>query len=176
MARSVSAMPGPWSRAITSKPRCCPRFTIRSTISPLPAYETMLRATSDMAVAMSVNSLPEKRQPDNRPRALWRATTTSTSAFIETISSFRVIHCDVTTPPVSDWSKSRPSSRSSAVVVPSSVRPNCTIEKATSGWIPTIIHCAPSSLTICAMPRIVRTANESITSNNVTSTSTPVDR
>jgi len=44
---------------------------------------------------------------------------------------------------------------------------------ATSGWIPTITVSAPRSRAMWAMSRSVRTANESITSNAVTSTMTP---
>src|SRR5262249_43980502 len=47
----------------------------------------ILRATSDIAVAMSVSSLPENRSPDTSPRTFCRASTTSTCALIGTISS-----------------------------------------------------------------------------------------
>src|SRR5215471_14004104 len=48
---------------------------------------TILRATSDIAVAISVSSLEEKRRPDTKLRACWRAVRTSTSALIGTTSS-----------------------------------------------------------------------------------------
>ena len=64
-ACSTSAMPGPVSRATT----CTPRrgwSSSSTTISPEPAKRTMLRATSDTAVAMSVRSVraeAEARRP-----------------------------------------------------------------------------------------------------------------
>jgi hypothetical protein len=62
------------------------------------------------------------------------------------------------------------------VEIPSSVRPGCTIENATSGWMPTITVSASRSRVVCAMPRSVRVANESITSSALTSITTPRER
>src|SRR5262245_23847150 len=74
------------------------------------------------------------------------------------------------------WRYASPSSRSSAVTTPSSVEPSCTIENATSGWIPTTTVSAPRSAIISAMSRSVRQAKESMTSTAVTSTMTPRER
>src|ERR1700674_817745 len=70
----------------------------------------------------------------------------------------------------------RPSSRSSAVGMSSSVSPSCTIAKATSGWMPTMTVGAPRRRIMCEISSRVREANESMTSIAVTSTMTPVDR
>src|SRR5215467_4011684 len=45
--------------------------------SPSFAYSTMLRTTSETAVAMTVRLLCEKPTRDARARACWRAATTS---------------------------------------------------------------------------------------------------
>src|SRR5262245_31509324 len=77
MALVTSGMPGPWSRATIRMPTREPFWAIPSTISPVWAYSMMFRASSEMAVATTVRSLPRKprRAASERPR--WRAVTTS---------------------------------------------------------------------------------------------------
>ena len=58
MANPMLGIPGPASRASTRKPRLLPSWMIHRVISPFRAYSTMLRATSEMAVAITVRSLP----------------------------------------------------------------------------------------------------------------------
>src|SRR5215472_13738142 len=71
-------MPGPWSVATISTPfRKAPRLMSVMVTSPSLAYSTMLRTTSDTAVAMTVRLLCENPTRDARARACWRAATTS---------------------------------------------------------------------------------------------------
>src|SRR5215467_13627100 len=56
--------------------------------SPSFAYSTMLRTTSETAVAMTVRSLCEKPARDAKARACWRAPTTSAEDAIRTRTSF----------------------------------------------------------------------------------------
>src|SRR6266571_5021389 len=88
MAWATSAMPGPWSRATTHKPCLVPFLTGWKRISPLLAYSTMLRATSEMAAATSVTSVPSKPNSVARERPRWRAVTMSRADVISTRVSF----------------------------------------------------------------------------------------
>src|SRR6266481_6120232 len=88
MAWLMFGMPGPWSRAVTHKPRLEPLVTDWKTISPLLAYSTMLRATSEMAAATSVTSPPSKPSSFASARPFWRAVTMSESDMIGTSESF----------------------------------------------------------------------------------------
>src|SRR5688500_11431437 len=72
-------MPGPSSRATTTIPLRAPSCTSSRMISPRRAYWTMLRATSEIAVAISVWSVLEKPRLSARRRPAWRATTRSVS-------------------------------------------------------------------------------------------------
>src|ERR671923_143169 len=58
------------------------------TISPRSAWSTMLRATSEMAVAMRVRSEPSKPMAVANARPFWRATTISAAELIATCVSF----------------------------------------------------------------------------------------
>src|SRR3954453_17217053 len=76
----MSAMPGPWSDAMTSIPaRPPPSRTMRRRTSPRFAYVVMLRATSEIAVASSVWSVELSSSSAASSRARWRAVTTSAS-------------------------------------------------------------------------------------------------
>src|SRR3989475_6341709 len=86
-ARPTSGMPGPWSRAITITPCRSPFETTLSAISPRLAYMRMLRASSEIAAAMTVWSPLEKPAFAATLRPCWRAVTTSTSDAIGTSSS-----------------------------------------------------------------------------------------
>src|SRR5438093_963616 len=79
MARVTSGIPGPSSVATTTSPRCSPSSTARSVILPRPAYCTMLRAISEMAVARMVRSLPENPTCSASSRPRWRAVRMSCS-------------------------------------------------------------------------------------------------
>src|SRR3954451_16203474 len=80
MARSTSAMPGPWSEATMRMPRRpLPSSTIETETSPRRAYVVMLRATSEMAVASRVWSVELSSSSAASSRARWRAVTTSAS-------------------------------------------------------------------------------------------------
>src|SRR6266446_4745476 len=59
-------------------------------ISPALAYSTMLRATSEMAAAMSVASAPSKPISVARERPFWRAVTMSRADMIGTRVSFAI--------------------------------------------------------------------------------------
>src|SRR5438552_1977837 len=86
-ARPTSGMPGPWSRAITTTPCRSPFVTTLSAISPRLAYMRMLRASSEIAAAITVWSPLEKPASAATLRPCWRAVTTSTSDAIGTRSS-----------------------------------------------------------------------------------------
>src|SRR5256712_4766752 len=89
MARSTSRMPGPWSRATTLKPARPSTSTMPRVSSPCLAYSRMLRASSEMAVAIRVRLLFEKPICWARARPCWRAVTMSWSELIGTrVSSF----------------------------------------------------------------------------------------
>src|SRR6266849_4401351 len=79
MASATSAMPGPWSRAITSKPGCDPLLMTDRITSPGLAYSIMLRATSETAVAIITRSAPLNPTSAANARAAIRASTMSTS-------------------------------------------------------------------------------------------------
>src|SRR5690348_1050936 len=81
-------MPGPSSRARTRIPRLVLWFTGDTTISPLLAWVTMLRATSDMAVAIKVRSDPSKPNSSAKARPFWRAVTMSAAELMATRASF----------------------------------------------------------------------------------------
>src|SRR3954470_15784451 len=84
-------MPGPSSRPTTTIPWRSPSSTSRNTISPRRAYRTMLRAISEIAVAISVRSVLENpsRAASARPSA--RAVRTSRSDPMSTRSSFSTV-------------------------------------------------------------------------------------
>src|SRR5262245_32751613 len=77
-------MPGPLSKATTQTPMRPARWHRLRRISPCPAYSTMLRATSEIAVAMTVRSLDEKPNLDASERPSWRAVTMSDADPMET--------------------------------------------------------------------------------------------
>ncbi len=94
----------------------------------------MLRANSEIAVAMSVASPVENPSSVAINRPFWRAETISWSELIATLisptdtmahSQFVVLNFS--------FKYANPSSKSNAVATPSSVKPSCTIAKATSG-------------------------------------------
>src|SRR5262245_12680229 len=70
-------MPGPLSHATTHTPRRPPFWHRESRISPPPAYSRMLRATSEIAVAITVRSPEEKPSLEASVRPSWRALTMS---------------------------------------------------------------------------------------------------
>src|SRR4051812_8791131 len=72
-------MPGPLSRAMIAMPWRSPLLTRLKNISPLPAYVTILRASSEMVVATSVASLAEKPNCSAITLPLRRAVTRSLS-------------------------------------------------------------------------------------------------
>src|SRR2546425_6741791 len=72
-------MPGPWSRATILRPRRPLLSMAQRTISPRCAWTTMLRATSEMAVAISVCSVLPNPLAAASSRPFWRATTMSVS-------------------------------------------------------------------------------------------------
>src|SRR6266571_1039487 len=82
-------MPGPWSRATMATP-CRPSSSMMPRVSsPFLAYNRMLRASSEMAVATMVRLLLEKPICSARARPRWRAVTMSWSESIGTrVSSF----------------------------------------------------------------------------------------
>src|ERR687894_405939 len=172
----MSAMPGPSSRAITSTagtpPRLASDVTACISTSPRPAWVTMLRATSEMAVAINVASVAEQPIWLASSRPDWRATTMSPS-----VEMTILMRPSGMAHPPSRWSrKARPSSRSRAVCTSSNPSPSCTSEKATSGCMPTTTVSAPRSSVMWAIVRNDRAANESITSSDVMSTMMPRDR
>src|SRR4051812_27971558 len=85
-------MPGPSSRAMIWIPQR--PFdgwpTIVMTISPFFAWSTMLRATSEMAVAISVTSAPLKPSSSASERPRWRAVTISTAEWIGVVVSVSI--------------------------------------------------------------------------------------
>src|SRR4051812_19350 len=87
----TSSMPGPSSRPTTTMPWRSPSSSSRNTISPRRAYRTMLRAISEIAVAISVRSVLEN--PSRAASALpWaRAVRTSRSEPMSTRSSFSTV-------------------------------------------------------------------------------------
>jgi hypothetical protein len=80
----TSAMPGPWSAAMISTPFFVASLISVMITSPSFAYSTMLRATSEIAVAMMVRLLCEKPACDARLRPCWRALTMSAEFWIRT--------------------------------------------------------------------------------------------
>src|SRR5688572_2624045 len=82
-------MPGPLSRAmiwIPAWPLSWAR-TIAMTISPSRAYSTMLRESSEMAVAIEIWSVEEKPIFAAIARPRWRAVTMSLSCEMRTVTS-----------------------------------------------------------------------------------------
>src|SRR5215472_11230473 len=75
----MSAIPGPLSRAITTMPCLSVDRTRRTMISPSLAYMTILRASSEMAVAIKVRSVEENPSLEASVRPVCRARTISTS-------------------------------------------------------------------------------------------------
>src|ERR671919_380433 len=94
MASSGSWIPGPLSRATTTTPRRPGCSTALRTISPRWAYSTMFRATSEIAVAISVCSVLENPPAAASSRPFCRAVTISASPVMGTRTS-------AATPPVS---------------------------------------------------------------------------
>src|SRR5580704_11311681 len=80
----MSRIPGPLSEAMIEIPCRLEAWTIFKVISPLRAYDTMLRASSEMDVAMSVASPVEKPSSMARARPFWRAVTMSWSELMAT--------------------------------------------------------------------------------------------
>src|SRR5882724_1261387 len=91
MARFMSLMPGPSSRAIMVMPCLPPLLAGTSRISPDLAWVTMLRATSEMAVAIKVRSDPSKPKSVAIARPFWRAVTMSAAELIATRASFSML-------------------------------------------------------------------------------------
>src|SRR5260370_738793 len=60
-------------------------------ISPRLAYSTMLRETSEIAAAISVNSTPSKPSSAASARPFWRAVTTSLAEVIGTWPSLDIL-------------------------------------------------------------------------------------
>src|SRR2546422_4793644 len=86
----MSGMPGPWSRATRTRPSLPSLLSMPSVSSPFFAYSRMLRASSEIAVAMRVRWLFEKPICWASARPRWRAVTMSTSESIGTrVSSFK---------------------------------------------------------------------------------------
>src|SRR5919202_5076914 len=83
-AASMSRMPGPASCATTRRPYRPSSYIGSSRISPLPTWTTMLRAISEIAVAMSVASVREKPSFVARARPSARAGTMSESEVMGT--------------------------------------------------------------------------------------------
>src|SRR6267154_107902 len=84
----MSAIPGPESLAMIVMPLApLDPLTGCSVTLPRLAYETMLRASSEMAVAMSVASLIEKPVCSATARPCWRAVTMSLSDAIRICES-----------------------------------------------------------------------------------------
>src|SRR5580692_10746541 len=79
IARSMSGIPGPWSRAVMTIPRRARSVTTSRAISPPLPYVMTLRAISEIAVAMSVSSVSEKPIFSASTRAACRAASTSAS-------------------------------------------------------------------------------------------------
>src|SRR6185436_2990082 len=92
MARWTSGIPGPSSRATIVMPRLLPEWTSDSNNSPRSACSTMLRVTSEMAVAISVRSEPLKPAVRAMPRASSRAVTMSSDRWIGMRASFLIEH------------------------------------------------------------------------------------
>ena len=147
--------------------------------SPRFAYRTMLRASSEIAVATMVASPEENpsRVASVRPR--WRAVTMSVSDATVTRASStpagRSVIASSVLPCALEKARAPPRGRAWWPRPPGS-GPAGPSRSATSGSMPTITVSAPRSLIICAMSRRVRLANESITSSAVTSTITPRER
>src|SRR5207249_7739332 len=82
-------MPGPSSRATMTMPGRPSESSWLRTISPVVAYSMMLRASSEMAVAITVRSLPEKPSAAARARPRCRAVTMSADELMGTTLSAR---------------------------------------------------------------------------------------
>src|SRR5438309_8032020 len=83
----MSVMPGPWSMATTETPWRSPFWTRLRMISPFLAYIRMLRASAEMAAAMTVCSPLENPATAANVRPCCLSSTTSTSAAIGRRSS-----------------------------------------------------------------------------------------
>src|ERR1041385_1689148 len=84
-------MPGPSSRAMMEMPRLLPCSEGTMITSPNLAWSTMFRATSEMAVAITVRSDPSKPSCRASSRPFWRAITMSTVERIMTRISFSML-------------------------------------------------------------------------------------
>src|SRR5215203_766824 len=84
-------MPGPASLAITTRPYRSASWNGLSTISPRPTCTTMLRATSEMAVAIRVGSGRGKPSRSAMARPSDRAATRSASELMETRTSSSIL-------------------------------------------------------------------------------------
>src|SRR5579862_8764855 len=80
----MSGIPGPSSLATITMPHREPRWAAPIEIRPSFPYSMMFRASSEMAVAMSVRSDPEKPRRWARLRPSWRAATMSAAVRIRT--------------------------------------------------------------------------------------------
>src|SRR5258706_471625 len=84
-------MPGPESSATTCSPTRLPWWTRSRTIRPCFACSRMFRATSEIAVAMTVRSEPTKPICPARLRPSWRAVTISAAERIGTTASLGML-------------------------------------------------------------------------------------
>src|SRR5207249_5346216 len=83
-AADTAAIPGPSSRATMTMPGRPSTSSWLSTISPVAAYSMMLRASSEIAVAITVRSLPANPSAAARARPRCRAVTMSAEELIGT--------------------------------------------------------------------------------------------
>src|SRR5712692_6324540 len=85
MALGTSGIPGPSSRATIMMPFRPAFWAGLSRISPVLAYSRMLRASSEIAVAITVKSLPLKPKREASARPSWRAATMSAADRMGTV-------------------------------------------------------------------------------------------
>src|SRR4051812_15772058 len=132
----------------------------------------MLRATSEIAVAISVRSVLEKPSWDDRRRPSWRAVTMSASEEIGTWTSSAAtaaLHRD----PVEEGQALL---EIEGGVHPFQVQAELDHRESHLGLDAHHHRLAPRRFAMCAIPRSDRAANESITSSAVTSTMIPRER
>src|SRR5437773_9256885 len=98
MASVTSGIPGPSSRATRAMPWRLPCWMGARIISPDLAWSTMLRATSEMAVAIKVKSDPPKPNCIPSWRPFWRAVTMSDAQLMATRVSFCMTHAPASHP------------------------------------------------------------------------------
>ncbi len=142
----MSAMPGPSSRATTRHApvavpaaRCGGRSRRSRRSSRCCAPPRRSRSRSASARCWRSAAVSPGRAPSGaRSR-------TSASARIGTTSSASQSSLDISRRPDCAAAAAPPRGRAPSLV-PSSVRPSCTIEKATSGWMPTMIALRPQQL------------------------------